>query len=42
MGERILIDDGKLVFEVIKKKKKDTVKAKKNQGGPLSSKKGVN
>lgn len=41
-GERILIDDGKLVLEVIETNEKDTVKAKTIQGGPLSSKKGVN
>lgn len=29
VGERILIDDGKLVFEVIETNQKDTVKAKK-------------
>lgn len=42
VGERILIDDGKLVLEVIDTNQKDTVKAKTIQGGPLSSKKGVN
>ncbi|KAF5308226.1 hypothetical protein FQR65_LT18249 [Abscondita terminalis] len=42
VGERILIDDGKLVLEVIDTNGKDTVKAKTIQGGPLSSKKGVN
>lgn len=41
-GETILIDDGKLVLEVIETNEKDTVKAKTIQGGPLSSKKGVN
>lgn len=41
-GERILLDDGKLIFEVIETNKKDTVKAKVIQGGPLKSKKGVN
>ncbi|WP_103069166.1 pyruvate kinase [Aquimarina sediminis] len=41
-GERILLDDGKLIFEVISSNKKDTVKAKVIQGGPLKSKKGVN
>ena len=39
VGERILIDDGKLVFEVIETNQKDIVKAKAIQGGPLSSKK---
>lgn len=42
VGERILIDDGKLVLEVIETNNIDTVRAKTIQGGPLSSKKGVN
>ena len=41
-GERILLDDGKLIFEVISTNKKDTVRARVIQGGPLKSKKGVN
>lgn len=41
-GERILLDDGKLIFEVVSTNKKDEVKAKVIQGGPLKSKKGVN
>lgn len=41
-GERILLDDGKLIFEVVSTNKKDEVKAKVIQGGPLRSKKGVN
>lgn len=41
-GERILLDDGKLMFEVIATNKKDEVRAKVIQGGPLKSKKGVN
>ena len=41
-GERILLDDGKLIFEVLSTNKKDAVKAKVIQGGPLKSKKGVN
>jgi pyruvate kinase len=41
-GERILLDDGKLMFEVISTDKKTEVKAKVIQGGPLKSKKGVN
>ncbi|GAA4801319.1 pyruvate kinase [Litoribaculum gwangyangense] len=41
-GERILLDDGKLIFEVVSTNKKDEVKAKVVQGGPLKSKKGVN
>ena len=41
-GERILLDDGKLIFEIIATNKKDEVSAKVVQGGPLKSKKGVN
>jgi len=41
-GERVLLDDGKLIFEVISTDKKKNVKAKVLQGGPLKSKKGVN
>ncbi|WP_029033082.1 pyruvate kinase [Salinimicrobium terrae] len=41
-GERILLDDGKLIFEVVSTNKKDEVLAKVIQGGPLRSKKGVN
>ncbi len=41
-GERILLDDGKLVFEVIETNQVDEVKLKVIFGGPLSSKKGVN
>ena len=41
-GETILLDDGKLIFEVVETDKKSTVKAKVIQGGPLRSKKGVN
>ncbi|PCE63066.1 pyruvate kinase [Sediminicola luteus] len=41
-GERILLDDGKLIFEVAETNGKDAVKAKVIQGGPLRSKKGVN
>jgi len=41
-GERILLDDGKLIFEVVSSNNKDTVEAKVIQGGPLKSKKGVN
>lgn len=41
-GERILLDDGKLIFEVESTNKKDEVKAVVRQGGPLRSKKGVN
>jgi len=42
MGERILVDDGKLIFEVIRSNRKDTVLTRVIAGGPLSSKKGVN
>lgn len=41
-GERILLDDGKLMFEVVKTNGKDKVSTKVIQGGPLRSKKGVN
>lgn len=41
-GERILLDDGKLIFEVVSSDQKSEVKARVIQGGPLKSKKGVN
>ena len=41
-GERILVDDGKLLFEILNTNGVDEVKAKVIQGGILSSKKGVN
>lgn len=41
-GERILLDDGKLIFEVISTNRDNEVEAKVIQGGPLKSKKGVN
>ena len=41
-GERILLDDGKLIFEVVSTDRKSEVKARVIQGGPLKSKKGVN
>lgn len=41
-GERILLDDGKLIFEVVSTNKTSEVTAKVLQGGPLKSKKGVN
>ncbi|MFD2551416.1 pyruvate kinase [Bizionia sediminis] len=41
-GERILLDDGKLIFEVVATNKTTEVKARVIQGGPLRSKKGVN
>lgn len=42
VGERVMVDDGKLVFEVISTNNKDTVKLKVLFGGVLSSNKGVN
>ena len=42
VGERILMDDGKLVFEVLETNKKNQVKLKCLHGGVLSSNKGVN
>ncbi len=41
-GERILLDDGKLMFEIVSTNGVDEVVAKVIQGGPLRSKKGVN
>ncbi len=41
-GEQILLDDGKLLFEVISTDKKQNVLTKVIVGGTLSSKKGVN
>ena len=41
-GERILLDDGKLIFEVVSTNQTNEVKAKVIQGGALKSKKGVN
>ena len=41
-NEKILVDDGKLIFKVVKTNKKDLVEAKVVQGGELKSKKGVN
>ncbi|MBT8177976.1 MAG: pyruvate kinase [Eudoraea sp.] len=41
-GEQILLDDGKLIFEILESDKKSKVKARVIQGGPLKSKKGVN
>jgi len=42
VGERILMDDGKLVFEVFETNNKDQVKLKCLHGGLLTSNKGVN
>lgn len=41
-GEKVLVDDGKLVFEVLETNRVDTVKLKVLFGGTLSSRKGVN
>jgi pyruvate kinase len=41
-GERILLDDGKLIFEAVQTDKKTEVVCRVIQGGPLKSKKGVN
>jgi pyruvate kinase len=41
-GERILVDDGKLVFEVVHTNGKDRVRLRSLFGGILSSNKGVN
>lgn len=42
VGEKVLLDDGKLLFEVVRTNGKDEVVTKVVQGGPLKSKKGVN
>ena len=42
VGEKVMIDDGKLMLEVISTNKKDQVKLKVLFGGKLSSNKGVN
>lgn len=41
-GERILLDDGKMLLEAIESNNKDEVKARVIQGGTLSSNKGIN
>jgi pyruvate kinase len=41
-GETILVDDGKLAFEVLESNGKNLVKTRVISGGPLSSRKGVN
>ena len=41
-GEKVLVDDGKIILEIIETNKKDLVKVKVVQGGVLKSKKGVN
>ena len=42
IGEKLLIDDGKLIFEILETDNISNVKAKVIQGGPLYSKKGIN
>ena len=42
VGERVLVDDGKLVFEVVETNKENRVVLKTLFGGILSSRKGVN
>ncbi|MEL7021797.1 MAG: pyruvate kinase, partial [Bacteroidota bacterium] len=42
VGERVLVDDGKIVLEVISTNRRDTVKLKVLFGGILKSNKGVN
>ena len=42
IGEKLLIDDGKLIFEILETDNECTVKARVIQGGPLFSKKGIN
>lgn len=42
VGEHILVDDGKLLFEVLKINNKHEVLTQVLRGGPLKSKKGVN
>ena len=41
-GDKVMVDDGKLIFEVISTDRKSTVKLKVLFGGILSSNKGVN
>ena len=42
IGETLLIDDGKLIFKILETDNVYNVKARVIQGGPLSSKKGIN
>lgn len=42
IGEKVLIDDGKLILEIIETDRVNNVKARVIQGGELKSKKGVN
>ncbi len=41
-GDKVLVDDGKLIFEVISTDKKRHIKLKNIQGGIISSRKGIN
>ena len=41
-GEKVLVDDGKIVLEVLETNSKDRVRLKVKFGGKLSSRKGVN
>ena len=41
-GDKVLVDDGKLIFEVFSTDKKRIVKLKNIQGGIISSRKGIN
>lgn len=41
-GETVLLDDGKLVMKILETNGKDTVECEIVQGGPLSSRKGLN
>jgi len=41
-GETVLLDDGKLALRILSTNGKDTVECEIVQGGPLSSKKGLN
>jgi pyruvate kinase len=42
VGDKVLIDDGKLVFKVVETNKKDEATLEALYGGPLNSRKGVN
>ena len=42
VGEQIMVDDGKLLFEVVSTDREKSVVVKTIAGGPLKSKKGVN
>ena len=41
-GDKVLVDDGKLIFEVLSTDKKSIVKLKNIQGGIILSRKGIN